>query len=57
MDGLKLAHAVKHRWPPVKIIATSGHMHFRAADLPAGGRFIGKPYTALQVTDALRELA
>ncbi len=24
MDGLKLAHCVRDRWPPVKIIATSG---------------------------------
>jgi two-component system, response regulator PdtaR len=24
MDGAKLAHAIKHRWPPVRIIATSG---------------------------------
>ena len=24
MDGLKLAHFVKDRWPPIKIIATSG---------------------------------
>ena len=24
MDGLKLAHAVRDRWPPIKIIVTSG---------------------------------
>ena len=24
MDGLKLAAAVKGRWPPIKIVATSG---------------------------------
>src|SRR4051812_50008510 len=27
MDGLKLAHAVRHRWPPVKIIIVSGKTH------------------------------
>ena len=27
MDGLKLARAVRGRWPPIKIIATSGHLH------------------------------
>ena len=26
MDGLKLAHYVRGRWPPVKIIVTSGHV-------------------------------
>ena len=24
MDGLKLAHAVRNRWPPIKIIVVSG---------------------------------
>ena len=27
MDGLKLARAVRGRWPPIKIVATSGHVH------------------------------
>jgi CheY-like chemotaxis protein len=26
MDGLKLARAVKGRWPPIKIVATSGRV-------------------------------
>ena len=26
MDGLKLARAVRGRWPPIKIVATSGHV-------------------------------
>ena len=26
MDGLKLARFVRDRWPPIKIIATSGHV-------------------------------
>src|SRR3954447_18834536 len=34
MDGLKLAHAVGHRWPPVHIIATSGHQTINDGDLP-----------------------
>ena len=25
MDGLKLAHDIRGRWPPVKLILTSGH--------------------------------
>ena len=29
MDGLKLARAVRGRWPPIKIIATSGHVTCR----------------------------
>jgi two-component system, response regulator PdtaR len=56
-DGLKLAHFVKSRWPPIKIIATSGHAKITANDLPKGGRFIAKPYTAAQITSTLFQLA
>ena len=37
MDGLKLAHYVRGRWPPIKLIIASGH------PLPAGEDF---PYAA-----------
>src|ERR1700751_4736697 len=37
MDGLKLARAVRGRWPPIKIIATSGQLHVGDTDLPEGG--------------------
>jgi CheY-like chemotaxis protein len=56
MDGLKLARAVRGRWPPIKIVATSGYAHVRETDLPAGGRFLAKPYSPAQVTGVLREL-
>ena len=56
MDGLNLARAVRGRWPPVKIIATSGRLHLDEADLPEGGRFLPKPYSPSQVTGVLREL-
>jgi CheY-like chemotaxis protein len=56
MDGLKLARAVRGRWPPIKIVATSGHPNVRETDLPEGGRFLRKPYSPMQVTGLLREL-
>jgi CheY-like chemotaxis protein len=56
MDGLKLARAVRGRWPPIKIVATSGHVHISETDMPAGGRFLPKPYSPAQVTGVLREL-
>jgi CheY-like chemotaxis protein len=55
MDGLKLARAVRGRWPPIKIIATSG-VHIGEIDLPEGGRFLPKPYSSAQVTGMLRQL-
>src|ERR1700716_552467 len=56
MDGLKLARAVRGRWPAIKITATSGHVEVSETDLPEGGRFLAKPYSSLQVAGVLREL-
>lgn len=56
MDGLRLARAVRGRWPPIKIVATSGHVGVKQTDLPEGGRFLPKPYNSMQVTGVLREL-
>jgi two-component system, response regulator PdtaR len=56
MNGLKLAHAVKGRWPPVKIITTSGHFNVGHDDLPSGGEFIPKPYSFSEVTRTIHHL-
>jgi CheY-like chemotaxis protein len=56
MDGLKLARAVRGRWPPIKIVATSGRVNVGETDLPEGGRFLPKPYSPHQVTGVLLEL-
>jgi CheY-like chemotaxis protein len=56
MDGLKLARAIRGRWPPIKIVATSGRLQVRETDLPEGGRFLPKPYSPREVTRVLREL-
>jgi len=57
MDGLKLAAAIRGRWPPIKIVATSGLVNVRQDDLPEGGRFLPKPYSPEQIILTLRELA
>jgi len=43
MDGLKLAHAVRGRWPPIKIILASGQLSLSCSDIPQHSRFFGKP--------------
>jgi CheY-like chemotaxis protein len=43
MDGLGLAHAVRKRWPPIKIILVSGQLKPANIDIPADSRFFGKP--------------
>jgi CheY-like chemotaxis protein len=57
MDGLKLAHAVRSRWPPIKIIVTSGRDLIADQVLPEGGRFFAKPYNTIEILGALREWA
>jgi CheY-like chemotaxis protein len=56
MDGLKLARAVRGRWPPIKIVATSGLVDVGEKDLPEGGRFLAKPYSPEAIAGLLREL-
>ncbi|QWG15698.1 response regulator [Bradyrhizobium sediminis] len=46
MDGLKLAHAVHERWPPIKIILVSGQLKLADIEIPANSRFFGKPLEA-----------
>jgi CheY-like chemotaxis protein len=43
IDGLGLAHAVRERWPPIKIIVVSGALKLSDIAIPADARFFGKP--------------
>lgn len=54
--GLKLAKAIRDRWPPIHLIVTSGRYTFNELDLPRLARFIRKPYAPDQVLTALGEL-
>ena len=56
MDGLKLAAFTRGRWPPLKIVATSGYVDVRERHLPEGARFLPKPYSPDQIVRTLREL-
>ncbi len=57
MNGLNLAHFVRKRWPPVKIIATSGKARLAEDDLPSGGMFLSKPYTVRDVGNVFDRMA
>jgi two-component system, response regulator PdtaR len=56
MDGLKLAHAVRNRWPPIKILVVSGKERYQPSLLPTNSCFFGKPYRAAALVDALRSM-
>ncbi|MCG6122876.1 MAG: response regulator [Microvirga sp.] len=57
MDGLKLAAAVRSRWPPIQIVVTSGHRNVNIDELPSGAQFFVKPYNPYKVAAAFRSLA
>ena len=56
MDGLKLAHYVRGRWPPVQLIITSGRARPRVEDMPIGSGYVDKPYQLDKVADSLRAM-
>jgi hypothetical protein len=56
MDGLKLAAAVADRWPPVRIIVTSGHRMVEITDIPDGSVFFSKPYVPSRVIATMNEM-
>ena len=57
MDGLKLAAAVRDRWPPVEIIITSGKGLPDGWTMPERGAFFPKPYEPHRVQAKMREFA
>ncbi len=43
MDGLKLAHFIRHRWPPIPVILVSGKAAIDTGNLPLRTLFFSKP--------------
>jgi len=44
IDGIKLARAIRDRWPPIELILTSGKHRLEGDAIPARGQFLSKPY-------------
>jgi CheY-like chemotaxis protein len=44
MDGIRLAHYVRNRWPPIHLLVISGKIGVLPGELPLGARFMSKPY-------------
>lgn len=57
MDGLKLAHAIRRRWPPVVLIVASGRVTPDADAIPTDTVFLRKPYNEAMVAQALNRAA
>jgi CheY-like chemotaxis protein len=44
MDGVRLLKVIRDRWPPIRLILTSGKLLPTDTCLPSGSVFIPKPY-------------
>ena len=53
MDGLRLAHFIRNRWPPTTLIVVSGAARPTRDDLPLAASFFVKPVDPHEV---LREI-
>jgi two-component system, response regulator PdtaR len=56
MGGIRLAHHVRHRWPPVKIIVLSGLISTQLSELPSDSIFVPKPYSPDILSTALAHM-
>ena len=56
MDGLKLAHIVRERWPPVHLIIVSGRAVPTESETPPGSKFFSKPYHERTIIAELKRL-
>jgi hypothetical protein len=56
MDGLKLAHSVRERWPPIKIILVSGQLTLADIEIPTESRFFGKPLEAREMIAEMQSM-
>jgi CheY-like chemotaxis protein len=57
MNGLRLAHAIRGRWPPVELLVTSALGNITAEDLPERGRFLAKPYNVATLSRVFQQMA
>jgi CheY-like chemotaxis protein len=54
MNGLQLAALVRSEWPAINIIVVTGYGVPRGDELPLGGLFVPKPYSARKMIEAVR---
>lgn len=53
MDGIRLAHYVRDRFPPTMLLVASGAKRPRSQDLPSGALFFPKPFDPRSVLKQL----
>lgn len=57
MDGLKLAHYVRDRFPPTLLVVASGALNPKPSELPTHTMFVAKPFDPRFVLGELDRLS
>lgn len=57
MDGLRLAHYVRDRYPPTVLVVASGAVQLNAAELPDRAMFVAKPFDPRFVLQEIERMA
>ncbi|SHL52360.1 Response regulator receiver domain-containing protein [Sphingobium sp. YR657] len=56
MDGVKLAHFVRDRYPPTLLIVASGAVKLSASELPSRTMFVAKPFDPRFVLEEIERI-
>jgi two-component system, response regulator PdtaR len=56
LDGLRLTHAIRYRWPSIHLLVTSGLNALTDEEFPRYARFLRKPYAPKDVLKAFADL-
>ncbi|WP_158816135.1 response regulator [Methylocapsa sp. S129] len=57
MDGMKLAMAIRGRWPPIEVILMSGLYNIEKDALPERSVFFRKPYNHNEIIATIQRMA
>lgn len=56
MDGVKLAHYIRKRYPPTLLVVASGAVAIGPDELPAHAMFVAKPFDPRFVLEEIQRL-
>ncbi len=56
IDGAKLAHYIRNRWPPIHLIVASGKEIKKESPLPTGASFFAKPYDNNRIVEEMARM-
>ncbi|MCG5249633.1 response regulator [Methylorubrum extorquens] len=57
VDGVKIAAAIRDRWPPIEIVLTASRIDGARLLLPVRAKFFPKPVNRARVMEAVRVFA